>query len=232
MTTVSLVIPAFNEADRLPDFLRSIAAYYAQHSQSISEVLVIDDGSTDRTVAEAERLIAELPIMRVIKHAQNKGKGAAVRTGVKVATSDVVIFMDADGATAIAELPKMLMALDGADIGVGNRWMPGADTERSSALRRLSGFVYRTYMGVFGLGDVDTMCGFKGYRLPVAQDLFEGLQEERWLFDTEIAYKAVRRNYRTVNFPIKWRSMDGSKLDTVTLLKTAFKIWPLIRSLN
>jgi len=232
VASVSLIIPAFDEAQRLPVFLRSVAKYAREHPNDIAEVLVIDDGSSDGTAEQTQELMSELPALRLLRHENNQGKGAAVRTGVMAASAEFVVFIDADGATAISELPKMIASLDKADIGVGNRWMPGAKTQRSSTLRRLSGFVYRTYMGFFGLGSIDTMCGFKGYRRPVAIDLFTDLQEKRWLFDTEIAYKAVRRNYQIVNFPIAWQSMDGSKLDTFTLLKTAFKIWPLIRSLS
>jgi len=229
---ISIVIPAYNEAERLPTFLRSITAYHTEKPDSISEVLIVDDGSSDTTIADAEAIKQELPQLRVIAHEKNRGKGAAVQPGVLAATGDNIIFMDADGATAIDQLPKMQQALATAQIGVGNRWMRGADTERSSLLRKLSGFVYRSYMKLFGLGDIDTMCGFKGYHRDVAQELFSDLQEERWLFDTEIAYKAVQASYTIHNFPIRWRSMDGSKLDTRTLLKTALQIWPLIRSLK
>lgn len=231
-TSLSIVIPAYNEAERLPDFLRSIASYNNEHAGEIAEVLVVDDGSTDNTVSAATQLIAELPQLHVLEHSENRGKGAAVQTGVMAAAGDYIVFMDADGATGIDQLPKMRAALHEAEIGVGNRWMRGADTERSSFLRKLSGYVYRTYMKLFGLGDVDTMCGFKGYHRDVARALFADLQEERWLFDTEIAYKAVRAKYSVKNFPIRWRSMDGSKLDTKTLLKTALQIWPLIQSLQ
>ncbi|MEK7556530.1 MAG: hypothetical protein AAB538_00975, partial [Patescibacteria group bacterium] len=137
-----------------------------------------------------------------------------------------------DGATQNAELPRMDAAHAEADIGVGSRWMEGAKTERHSPLRKLSGAVYRNYMSLFGLGEIDTMCGFKGYKKEVARDLFANLIEERWLFDAEIAYQAVRRGYTVKNFPIPWTSKDGSKLDTKTLIKTAFQIWPLINKIK
>lgn len=229
---LSLVIPAYNEAKRLPPFLQSIADYDSAHSADILEIIVVDDGSTDDTAALAENFRAQLPKLKVIRQPQNRGKGAAVRTGVLAAQGDTVAFMDADGATPITELPKMIAALKNSDIAIGNRWMPGAKTERHSLLRKFSGWVYRTYMSLFGLGAIDTMCGFKGYQAAVARDLFENLLEERWLFDAEVAYKAVQKKYRIKNFPITWTSKDGSKLDTKTLLKTALQIWPLIRRLR
>ena len=140
--------------------------------------------------------------------------------------------MDADGATGIDELPKMTAALASADIAIGNRWMQGAKTERHSLLRQFSGFMYRNYMTLFGLGDIDTMCGFKGYKASVAKDLYKDLIEKRWLFDTEIAYRAICRKYTVKNFPIFWESKDGSKLDTGTLIKSALQILPLIMKIR
>ena len=227
---VSLIIPAYNEAERIAPFLKSVADWQNQHPNQFHEIIVVDDGSTDSTAAIAQTL--EVEPLRLIRHEKNRGKGAAVQTGVFAATGDYIVFMDADGATSIDQLPKMENALQNHDVGIGNRWMPGAKTERHSVLRRLSGWIYRKYMALFGLGDIDTMCGFKGYRRAVARDLLEDLQEERWLFDTEIAYKAFQRGYSVKNFPINWESKDGSKLDTRTLLNTAFQIWPLINKIK
>ena len=228
--SISLIIPAYNEEKRLGVFLQSIVDYSNQQ-QGIREIIVVDDGSTDATVSVAEKFSRRLPL-RVLRHVINKGKGTAVRTGVMAARGDCVIFMDADGATPITELPKMTDALKEAQVAIGNRWMAGSQTYRHSLLRKLAGFIYRQYMSFFGLGQIDTMCGFKGYHSAIARKLFSNLQEERWLFDAEVAYKAVRAGYTIENFPIKWESKDGSKLDTKTLLKTAFKIWPLINKIK
>lgn len=225
---LSLVIPAYNEAKRLGPFLRSIASYYQRHRSEMHEIIVVDDGSRDRTSELAQTFSKRLPL-RVMTLKTNQGKGAAIKAGVASARGDVIVFMDADGATDIAELPKMITALQQADIAIGNRWMQGAHTQRSSLLRRLAGWTYRTYLRLFGLGKIDTMCGFKGYRRAAAQQLFRDLKERRWLFDTEIAYRAVRRGLTIQNFPIRWQSKEGSKLSALTLLKSAVRIWPLIR---
>jgi glycosyltransferase involved in cell wall biosynthesis len=230
--SVSLIIPAYNEEKRLVPFLETVLSYTREHPRDITEILVVDDGSTDRTSSLAHGFEEKIPGLKVITQPRNQGKGAAIQTGVMAARGDLIIFMDADGATPISELPKMIAALQTADIAVGNRWLPGADTERHSPLRQLSGWVYRTYMRAFGIGHIDTMCGFKGYHHEVGQDLFSGLEEKRWLFDTEIAYKAVRRGYTTANIPIHWTSQDGSKLSTFTLVKSALQIWPLISRLR
>lgn len=229
---VSIIIPAYNEEQRLRPFLTSLVHYIAAHPNDIGEIIVVDDGSTDQTVAIAQSFAPQLSILRLIPLTSNQGKGAAVQAGVLAATGEYIVFMDADGATPITELPLMITALKTAPIAVGNRWLPGADATRHSQLRRLAGWVYRQYMRLFGLGNIDTMCGFKGYQRDVAQKLFKNLQEKRWLFDTEIAYKSVRAGYRTACFPIKWESKDGSKLSTLTLLHSALAIWPLIRRLR
>lgn len=230
--TVSLIIPAYNEEARLAPFLTSLQKFSQSHPGLISEIILVDDGSRDTTVQVAQTFQAQLPNLKIEKQPVNKGKGAAIKRGVEVATGDYIIFMDADGATDAQELPKMIDALNKADIGIGNRFMSGAQTTRNSPLRSLSGFVYRTYMSLFGLGSIDTMCGFKGYKKHTAKDLFSHLLEERWLFDTEIAYKAVHKKYSIINFPITWESKDGSKLPTSTLLKSAFQIFPLIQRIK
>ncbi len=232
MPKLSLVIPAYNEEARIVPFLASIAIYMKTNQDAIHEVFVVDDGSTDATAQVAKDAGKDIVGFRLIKHEKNKGKGAAVQTGVMAANGDYIVFMDADGATDIQELPKMIAALESSDVAVGNRWMKGAKTERHSLLRALSGFVYRNYMALFGLGKIDTMCGFKGYKKEVAQDLYKNLQEERWLFDTEIAYKTVLRKYIITNFPINWESKDGSKLDTKTLFISAVKILPLVLTIK
>lgn len=230
--TLSLVVPAYNEEQRIAPFLASIAKYVKSHPEDISEVIVVDDGSSDATASVATTAGASLPGFRLIRQDKNQGKGAAVQTGVMAAQGDYIVFMDADGATDIAELPKMIAALQHADIAVGNRWMNGAQTARHSLLRALSGFMYRNYMALFGLNAIDTMCGFKGYTANVARDLYRDLQEKRWLFDTEIAYRGLKRGYTIKNFPITWESKDGSKLDTATLIKSALNILPLVRGIK
>ena len=228
---ISLVIPAYNEAKRIGPFLNSIADYYRNHQSEIREVIVVDDGSSDGTVKIVEKFSRRLPL-RVILHNQNRGKGAAVQTGILASRGDAAVFMDADGATPIGELPKMTKSLEEAEVAIGNRWMAGAKTERHSLLRSLSGWVYRNYMGLFGLRGIDTMCGFKGYRQPVARHLFKNLVSSGWLFDTEVAFKTIYHGYSVVNFPIRWTSQDGSKLSTRALVKSAFGIWPLIRRIK
>lgn len=232
MKSLSLIIPAYNEEKRLPPFLQSIVGYIKDHPDHIQEVIVVDDGSTDQTSSVAQSFSRELPSFTLVQQEKNQGKGAAIQAGVGQAVGDLIVFIDADGATPITQLPAMRQALEEAQIAVGNRWMKDARVHRSSPFRHLSGWVYKTYMSLFGLSGIDTMCGFKGYTVDVARDLFKDLLEPRWLFDTEIAYKAVKRGYTVKNFPIEWKAVDGSKLSSYELLKSALLIWPLIQRIK
>ncbi|MBI3255436.1 MAG: glycosyltransferase family 2 protein [Candidatus Andersenbacteria bacterium] len=231
---VSLIIPAYNEAKRLGPFLDSLAQLTKTQPNLLHEIMVVDDGSRDATAQIAEEHKIRLPILKVLKQPANQGKGAAVKIGVMAAQGDIIIFMDADGATDANQIPRMLEVFQtqNPDIVIGNRFLPGAKTERHSPLRQFSGFVNRMYMRLFGLGHIDVMCGFKGYKKDIARTLFQNLMETRWLFDTEIAYKAMKAKYRIINIPIAWESKDGSKLPTRTLIKSAFQIWPLIHRIN
>lgn len=224
--TVSLVIPAFNEEGRLPAFLESLARFHAEYPSFLAEVIVVDDGSTDRTIRVTESFRDRLPL-RVTGFAINSGKGAAVRAGVHEAAGDAVVFMDADGATAPSELPGLVSALNRSPIAVGNRWMSGSRVIGREPVRAVSGWVYRQYMAVFGLAGIDTMCGFKGFRRDVARALFERLQDSRWLFDAEIMLRARRRGYAIASVPITWTSKHGSKLTFRTLVRSFFAL-PLL----
>jgi dolichyl-phosphate beta-glucosyltransferase len=229
---ISLVIPAFNEEQRIQPFLHSIVNYLRQHPAALQEIIVVDDGSSDNTFARVKKFESSLPQLKVVRLTTNVGKGAAIQQGVNRATGNYIIFMDADGATAITELPKMVAALAQAPVAIGNRWLPGAQSARHSLIRQFAGWTYRTYMRLFGLGAIDTMCGFKGYHANVAHTLFNNLLEKRWLFDTEVAYKAVQAGLPIENFPIAWESKDGSKLSLRDQLIIAFQIWPLINRIK
>lgn len=221
--TVSLVIPAYHEEGRLPAFLRQLSTWNTEPGTPLQEVIVVDDGSADRTVEIAESFRPALPL-RVIRFPENRGKGAAVQAGVLAAAGDLVVFMDADGATAPSELPRLIGALEHAPIAVGNRWMKDSRVIGREPFRAVSGWVYRQYMAAFGLVGIDTMCGFKGFRRDVARALFQRLHDPRWLFDAEIMLRARRRGYPTVSVPITWTSKHGSKLDALTLARSFFAL--------
>jgi glycosyltransferase involved in cell wall biosynthesis len=203
--------------------LRELTTWNTEHGTLVTEVLVVDDGSTDGTAAVAERFTAHLPL-RVIRLSENRGKGAAVREGVLAASGDAVVFMDADGATPPDVLAAMAQALNTFPVVVGNRWITGSHVRDREPFRAFSGWVYRTYVGLFGLRGIDTMCGFKGFRHEVARSLFEHLLHERWLFDTEVMLRARHRKIPIGRVPISWTSKHGSKLHPSVLVRAFFEI--------
>lgn len=210
---LSVVIPAFNEAERLEPTVRRIAEYCLAHHPE-HEILVVDDGSTDRTVQLAQELAAELDRVRVIALGRNRGKGAAVRAGVLASAGRLVLFSDADLATPIEELAALERALDGgADIAIASRAAPGADIRvRQHPMRELMGRTFNLMVRLTAVGGIrDTQCGFKLFRGDVARELFERSAVDGFAFDVEVLWLA-RRRYRIAEVPVTWRHVEESKV--------------------
>lgn len=210
--TVSLIIPAYNEAARLPGFLKRLATFSGSRPGLITEVLVVDDGSTDDTSARAEAFRERLPGFRLLRHPINRGKGAAIQLGVSVARADAIIFMDADGATPPEEIPLLVTTLASSPIAVGNRWSRASTVHGQTSARALTSRVLRLLMALFGFSGIDTMCGCKGFQRPIALRLFHPLLETRWLFDQEVLFRARLLHIPIISVPIHWTSQHGSKV--------------------
>jgi len=210
---MQIVIPARNEADRLPRTLAALRAHVlgAGESPAALEVIVVDNGSTDGTARLA--LMASSPIMpvRVVECAE-RGKGAAVRAGIASTTADIVGFMDADGATRLDALMDAFRVIEsGADVAVGSRAVPGSvTTERHSAVRVLGARVYRASTHRLAPGISDTQCGFKVFRGDLARTIFASLRTTGFSFDVEVLSRAQRRGARVVEFPVYWDDVPGS----------------------
>src|SRR5687768_10203506 len=159
----SIVVPAYREEARLEPTVRRILAYLDERAAE-AEVIVVDDGSPDRTAEVARKLAGEDPRVRVIQQPENRGKGAAVRAGVLAARGERVLFSDADLATPIEEIARLDAALDGGhDVAIGSRAAPGADVQVPQGLaRRVMGFVFRWLVRLIAVRGIrDTQCGFK-----------------------------------------------------------------------
>ncbi|MFV1966892.1 MAG: dolichyl-phosphate beta-glucosyltransferase [Pirellulaceae bacterium] len=213
--SISLIIPAFNEAERLPQYLTTIRAYGAEHLSDRYEVLVVDDGSSDGSKEAIERIATDWPQLTVLQHAQNRGKGAAVRTGMLAAQGELLLFADADGATAVEEEKRLRAAIDdGADVAVGSRLVAGHGiviqrTWSRAVIGRLFALAAR---GLLEMQVRDTQCGFKMFRREPGRQLFEQLTEERFLFDLELLMLANRFGYRVAEVPVNWSDQPGSQL--------------------
>jgi len=210
---LSVVIPAFNEVDRLePTLLRVID--YCRAERPSYQVLVVDDGSTDGTVALARRIGLECPELQVIELGANRGKGAAVRAGMLAAEGRRILFSDADLATPIEEVGKLERALDqGHDIAIASRAAPGADIQvRQHPLRELMGRSFNLMVRLAAIGGIgDTQCGFKLFTRAAARDLFGRAAVDGFAFDVEILWLA-RGRYRVAEVPVVWRHVEESKV--------------------
>lgn len=226
----SVVIPAFNEARRLPPYLTEVVAYLDGRGEPY-EVLVVDDGSADGTAAVVRRAWDGHPAVRVLRSEQNHGKGASVRRGMLVATGERRLFADADGATPIGELPRLEAALAaGADVAIGSRALPDpavtvtARWHRAAAGRLFNWIVARA--GVSGI--TDTQCGFKAFTARAAEVLFRRLRTDGFGFDVELLLLAVEAGYRVVEVPVNWTEQAGSKVGVLT--SGPAMIWQVLRA--
>jgi dolichyl-phosphate beta-glucosyltransferase len=213
---LSVIIPAYNEARRLPLFLSRIIAYLDQHGRSY-EVLVVDDGSHDQTATAFEQIAQHCPHVRLIQLSCNMGKGAAVRRGIQAARGTFQLFADADGATPIEELARLEAAIAaGADLAIGSRALASQNpdfTVQARWHRSVLGSLFNYLVQHLGIEDIaDTQCGFKIFRRSVAQDLFSVACVDGYAFDLELLYIARRRGYRIAEVPINWTDQPGSKV--------------------
>ncbi len=215
---ISVVVPAYDEERRIERMLLEALAYFRQRGLS-AEILVVDDGSRDHTSGVVGRLGRIWPELRLIRLAQNHGKGYAVRTGVVNAVGNSVLLADADGATPIAELERLEHALaTGHDVAVGSRAVPrnaGVHVERRW-YRHVMGRTFHRLVEMLAVKGVrDTQCGFKLFRGAVAHDLFSRMRMSGFSFDVEVLLMAQRRGYRIAEVPINWVHQPGSKVHVV-----------------
>ncbi|MGM0487459.1 MAG: dolichyl-phosphate beta-glucosyltransferase [Planctomycetota bacterium] len=212
---LSLIIPAYNESQRLPPYLEEIRNYIGQHYRANYEVIVVDDGSSDHLTSILGKLSMTWTQLRTVRHERNLGKGAAVRTGVLAARGSRLLYADADGATPIdQELPLREAIQGGADIAVGSRLIDDKRVERKRSWHRA--VIGRAFASAarlsLGLRVRDTQCGFKMLRAGPAKRLFRLSQEKGYLFDLEILVLAKRCGYSVIEVPISWADQPGSRL--------------------
>ena len=214
---ISFVIPAKDEEGRLGASLERLIAF-VQTQPYESELIVVDDGSSDRTAdiaREAERSAPPNVSVRLLQHEVNRGKGAAVRTGVLAATGEYILYMDADLAVPPEEVPKLIALLDaGADVAAGTRVQPGGFDMRASQpfYRRIGGRMFAIARRRLLLSQVeDTQCGFKGFRHAAAHKIYPRSRLDVWSFDTELLYIAQRLKLSVKEVPVQWQHMEGSR---------------------
>ncbi|MGH7206369.1 MAG: dolichyl-phosphate beta-glucosyltransferase [Nitrospiraceae bacterium] len=213
---ISVIIPAYNEAERIIPYLRNITAYLGRRGMAY-EILVVDDGSRDETAVVVEKFQTEVPTVRLLRLAQNTGKGGAVRRGMLEARGHLRLFADADGATPIQELERLEAHIkDGADIAIGSRFLASRDsryTVKARWHRTVLGNLFNRVVQQLGVrGITDTQCGFKLFREPLSRDLFSVARVNGYGFDLELLYVAQRRGYRIAEVPVNWTDQPGTKV--------------------
>jgi glycosyltransferase involved in cell wall biosynthesis len=226
---VSVIIPAWNEASRLPTTLSALAHYVESPAgQAIPlEAVVVDNASSDNTYALASTFAQANPYLRVIQE-QRRGKGAAVRAGMFEGTGQYLFICDADLAMPMTELPKFLPPrLTGFAVAIGSREAAGAVRHDEPVYRHYMGRIFTWVTKLLALrGFEDTQCGYKCFQRDAALDLFSAQTMDGWAFDVEILYIAQRRGYRIVEVPIQWYYRPNSRVSPIRdSLRMIREVW-------
>jgi glycosyltransferase involved in cell wall biosynthesis len=217
---LAVVVPAFNEAQRLTDKLLMLLGYLRNYRPK-AELIVVDDGSTDGTAQVAEELFARLPDVaaRVLRFAENRGKGHAVRAGLLAAQAPIALFSDADLSTPITELPKIVEPVETGnyDIVLGSRALDRSLIGHRQPWRReQGGKVFNVIVRLTtGLPFSDTQCGFKAFRMEAVRPIIEQAEIDGFGFDVELLFLAQRAGLRVLEVPVRWDHYDGSKVHIV-----------------
>ena len=208
--SISVVIPAYNEEKYIRNTIESISEFL-KNSFSYSEIIVVDDGSSDNTFRVVTELSRRLPNIKMLKNDKNSGKGYSVKRGVWESNYDYILFTDADLSTPIEELNKFKGDFD---IAIGSRALEGCEVmERQNILRQTMGRIFNLLIRTFLFkGIKDTQCGFKYLKKDAAQKIFSMQKLNGFCFDAEILYIAEKMGLRIKEIPVKWINRKDSRV--------------------
>lgn len=230
LRSLSIIIPAYNEQQRLPATLARIAAWLETKPLDFVEIIVVNDGSSDRTAEVVREAAARDLRIRLLENPGNRGKGYAVRHGMQKAQGEWVLFTDADLSAPIEDLDRLEAAVEreSADGAIGSRALDRSLVlKHQSAMRELSGRLFNLCMRLItGLPYRDTQCGFKLFRRDVAQCVAARQRSDGFGFDVEILFIARRHGFRILEVPVRWANVEGSK---VSLAKGLAAFLDLVR---
>ncbi len=214
--SLSIVIPAYNEENRLPGTLQEVSCYLSRTGWDFSEILVVDDGSRDATARVAQNIAGENMSIRLLRNPGNHGKGYSVRNGVQKAKGEWTLVTDADLSTPIEELEKLWTAARdaGAQIAIGSRAIDRSLIGvHQPVLRESAGKLFNLAARLAtGLPFRDTQCGFKLFETRAAREIFRRQRIERFGFDVEALYLARRLGYSVVEIAVEWNNVTGTKV--------------------
>jgi len=229
---LSIIIPAYNEADRIVGTLTRTLAYLERQDYP-SEVVVVSDGSQDETRKVAGRFQAKGKVdLKALEYHPNRGKGYAVRYGMLRGSGDIIMFMDADYSVPIDAVEKGLVLIrEGFDVAIASRGLSGSVvTQHQNILREFSAKLYTVIQNVhLGIHYPDTQCGFKLFTAPAARNLFAQQQLDSVIFDPEILWLAKQNGFKVAQFPVVWRHAENSRIQYDSLKKSLFVFQELFR---
>jgi dolichyl-phosphate beta-glucosyltransferase len=234
MKKLSVVIPAYNEAERIGSTLTSIHNFLIKQTYPY-EIIVVNDGSRDNTAGLVSGMAATIKNLKLIDNKHNQGKGGVVKDGMLAATGDIRLFMDADNSTKVDEITKFLPYFEkGYDIVIGSRRIKGSNIVVHQGLwRDFLGGVFRLIVHTLvPVGVTDSQCGFKAFSAKAAQEVFPKQRIFRWAFDVEILAIARKMGFKIQEAPITWVNDGQSKVKLsgeinmlIELLKTRLNLW-------
>jgi dolichyl-phosphate beta-glucosyltransferase len=231
---LSVIVPAYNEAERIGASLNTLLAFLKNQSFTF-ELIVVDDGSRDATVRVVEATIHGNDAARLIRYTPNRGKGYAVRQGMLASQGEIALFTDADLSTPVIEIANALRYLrGGCDIVIGSRALGNSQIVVYQPLyRRIAAKIFNLLRdGIVGAGISrfkDTQCGFKAFQGESARQIFSHAQVNGFMFDVEVLYLALKWNYRIEEMPVEWANVPGSKVRLIRDMVRMFKDLALIR---
>jgi dolichyl-phosphate beta-glucosyltransferase len=226
LTYLSVIIPAYNEEDRIEATLRSVNSYLSEQNY-VYEIIVVSDGSKDRTVEITSRLCSENRNLRLIDNNENQGKGWAVRCGMLSALGKTRLFMDADNSTTVGQIEHMFSYLEeGFDAVIGSRRVDGATiTLHQSVFRERLGQIFNLIVRIItGLRINDTQAGFKAFTSSAAERIFPLQTIKEWAFDVELLVIAKKLRFNVKEFPIVWRNDERSRVKLKGMIRMLFDL--------
>ena len=215
---LSIVIPAYNEANRIPQTLETILAYMDARDHA-SELIVVDDGSRDNTVAVVKEIVEKRENVQVLENINNRGKGYSVRRGMLAATGNYRLFSDSDLSTPIEEMERFFeYHKQGYDVCIGSRSLPDSNVEiHQPWYRENMGKIFGLLQKIFLLkGIVDSQCGFKSFTKNAAEFIFPRQKIEGFCFDVEILYIAQKNGFKVHEVPITWRNSPDTRVGALS----------------
>lgn len=232
--TLSIIIPAYNEEARIGGTVREILNY-VQNQNLDTEIIVVDDGSKDKTIDVAKKVFAEFPDVKsnAIRYDENRGKGFAVKIGMEQAVGKIALFSDADLSTPIEELPKLVEPIQNGDFDVafGSRALDRSLIGEHQPWRReQGGKVFNLFVGLLtGLPFWDTQCGFKAFNMDKFRPLLKVMQIEKFGFDVEFLYVAYHAELKLKEIPVRWNNDERTK---VNLFRDSLRMFNEVREIR